>query len=76
MTSDELRNELRHPQRDPRRTEVRPEDDPSAEASYDGDDVRRMTTGERRRKDPERLDHMPPATGPIALNDDGPATED
>jgi len=29
---------------------------------------------ERRRKNPERLDHMP--TGPIALNEEEPTTED
>ncbi len=75
MTSDELRDELRHPRSDPRRTDLRPEDDPAPEVPEE-DDVRRMTADERRRKNPERLDHMPPATGPIALNEHGPKTED
>lgn len=78
MTQDELRDEMRHPQGDPRRTGVRPEDEPAPEVPEDDgdDDVRNMTTDERRRKRPERLDIMPPATGPIALNDEGPKTGD
>lgn len=76
MTSDERRDEIGSSQADPRRTELRPEDEPAPEGDGDDEDVRNMTTDERRRKDPERLDHMPPATGPIALNDEEPTTED
>jgi hypothetical protein len=76
MTSDEMREEMGHPQGDLRDTGVRPQDEPAAEVPEGEEDVRRMTTDERRRENPERLDHMTPPTGPIALNDDEPTIED